>query len=159
MKIKKQELVDLWKALQQLSKQVYPVKFSYFISKNKSVIKDEIDILNDLSKAGESFMAYDNKRAKLAHELADKDIQGKPIIQDGSYVLLENKEDFDLQLKNLRESFKTAIDSHTKKLDDLNNILQEDYEFAGYKISLNHLPDEITPELMDIFIKSDLIEE
>jgi len=107
MKIKKQELVDLWKVLQQLSKQVYPVRFSYFISKNKTIIKDEINILNELSKAGESFMVYDNKRAKLAYELADKDVHGKPLIQDSSYIILKNKEDFDLQLKSLIKEYKT----------------------------------------------------
>jgi len=159
MKIKKQELVELWKALQQLSKQVYPVKFSYFISKNKSVMKDEIDILTELSKASESFMAYDNKRSHLAQSMADKDAEGNPIIENNAYVLIENKDDFNKQLENLKSSFKSAIEKQTQKVEELNVILQEEYEFEGFKTTLEFLPDEITPELMDIFLKTGLVEE
>ena len=159
MKIKKQEMINLWNILEKLSKTSYPIKFSYFIAKNKSAIKDEVDILTELAKAGESFKLYDNKRAALARELSEKDPNGNPIIQNNAYVLTENQEAFDKQLEGLRIEYKKAIENNDKKRDEVNKILQEDYEFKGFKIDMNNLPNELTPELMEMFLKTDLIEE
>lgn len=95
MKIKKEEMAKLWKELQKLSQETQPIRFSYFIAKNKGLLKDEIDILNDLSKVSQEFIS----------------------------------------------------------------ILKEDYEFNGYKIKIDLMPEVINPELLELFMKVDLIEE
>lgn len=159
MKITKQELTNLWRAFEALSKKDHPVKFSYFISKNKSIIRDEIEILNELTKASESYMLYDGKRVELAKELSNKDEAGNPIIKDDAYVIVEKKEEFDKQLGILREANKDVIDEHTKKMEELQKLLQEDYEFEGYATTLDNLPDVISPELMDMFLKAGIIED
>lgn len=157
MKITKQDMVSLWNALENLSKIPYPVKFSYFISKNKSLIKDEVNILNELSTPSDAYKEYDNKRAMLASELSNKDDDGNPIIQDGSYVLTENKEEFDKQLEILKGQYKQVVEETMKKQEELKTILKEDYDFDGYVIRIDDMPNEITAELMDIFIKVGIV--
>lgn len=159
MKIKKEEMAKLWKELQKLSQETQPIRFSYFIAKNKGLLKDEIDILNDLSKVSQEFIKYDNCRAALAKEMSDKDSEGNSIIQNNSYIITEHKEEFDNKLMSLRIEFKDAIEDTNKKIEEFNSILKEDYEFNGYKIKIDLMPEVINPELLELFMKVDLIED
>ena len=159
MKIKKQDLIELWQTFETLSNGEHPLKFSYFISKNKNIIKNEIEILTELSKPKQEFIEYDNKRATLAYELSDKNSAGKPIIENNSYVVTNNKEEFDSQLQILKEEYKTAIEEQIKAQKEFQAILQEDYDFDGYGIKISDLPNMITPKILDTFLKVGLILE
>ncbi len=159
MKIKKEELIQLWRELDQLNKGVYPIKFSYFIAQNRKLIKGEVDILIELSKSPKEYMVYDNKRVNSAKELSDKDDNGEPVIQNNAYVITKNFEEFKKQMEALKEEYKPVIEEAEIRLKEFQTILGEPFDFDGFKVKIEHFPDKIKPELIEIFMKLDLIEE
>jgi len=160
MKVKKGDLLNLWYIFEGMKHQKQSVKFSYFVAKNKIKLKGEVDALNEAQTASETFKAYDQSRANLAAEMADR-IPGTtdPLINDGQYVINERKEEFDKQLDELKEKFKDAIEEREQQLESIKELLDEEKEFDGHKIHMDEIPDSIEPGVMEAFIVADLIME
>jgi hypothetical protein len=160
MKIKKDVVVKLWNELEKISQSgAQPIKYSYFIAKNKSAIKDEATALTSIVKPSESFAIYDSKRAELARSLADKDADGNPLIVNGSYQLTENEQAFQKQFAALKEEFKETIDEVEKQVEKYNELLEETFNFKGYKIKMADLPQTMESATLELFIELNLIEE
>lgn len=159
MKTKKSDLLQLWRVFEILGNGKQKIKFSYFIAKNKSKIKDEIEILNKLLVPSERFQAYDQKRAAVAQEFSDKDESGKPIIVDQNYVITEKKEQFDSAIKQLREENKDVIAEFERQKKEYEDILKEESDFVGHQIKMEDLPDQIEPQLLELFIRTGLLAE
>jgi len=160
MKAKKGDLLNLWYILEGLKHQKQNVKFSYFVAKNKIAIKSEVDALNEASEASEAFKAYDTKRADLAAEMADR-IPGtdEPLTNNGQYVIKENKEKFDTQLKDLKEEFKKVIEEREKQVEAFKDLLDEEVEFKGHAIKLENLPQDVEPSILEGLLAAELILE
>lgn len=160
MKAKKGDLLNLWYIFEGMKHQKQSVKFSYFVAKNKVLLKGEVDALNEAQAASEAFKAYDQKRADLAAEMADR-IPGtdQPMVNDGQYVIKERKEEFDKQLEEIKTQFKDVIEERTKQLESIRELLDEEVKFDGYKIQMDNIPDSIEPNIMEAFIVTDLIME
>ena len=137
MKAKKSDIMKVYAVLEQMSKGVHPIKFSYFVAKNKKKLKDEVELLKELALPSEKFQEYDVRRAELAKSLADYDSSGRPIIRDNTYVIIKNKEEFD-----------TKIDA-----------LKEEMEFDGHAIRMEDLPEKIEPVLIELFMDTGLLQE
>ena len=89
--MKNRELLDLYGALKSMESRKYNVKFSYFLAKNKVVIKDEYKILEEAGKPSEKFTEYDTKRAQLAHKYADRnENDGQPKVENNNFVIIKN---------------------------------------------------------------------
>jgi len=103
MIVKKHELLQLWKLFEVWGSGKLKIKFSYFIAKNKSKIKDEVEILNKLAMPPEKFQLYDQRRAALAQEFSDKDENGNPVIRNQNYVITERREEFEKVIKRRKQ--------------------------------------------------------
>lgn len=160
MKVKRGDLFVLWHVLEGLKMKVVNAKFSYFVAINRKRIKSEIEALNEAKEASEAFKAYDEKRALLAQNMADKDPSTKqPIIKNGQYSMEENKKEFDLKLESLKNQFAEVIEERNKQIDSFKELLDEEVEFKGHSISLSNLPDDIDPTTMEVFLTTNLIIE
>jgi hypothetical protein len=161
MNIRKSDLLQLQAIFEKLSIEKHPLKFSYFLAKNKSIIKKEVEILRELQKPSEEYNIFDKKRIMLAHELAER-IPGtdKPVIQNNAYVMGKNQEEFDRRLSILKNEFKDAIKKFEDQISDFKEILKEEFNFDNsYKIKINDLPDHIEPQLIELFLNTGLLKE
>ena len=159
MKIKKKTFINLWGIFERLNNGVHPIKFSYFIAKNRKRMKEEIEILMGLTNSTDDYKTYDRERAGLANKLSDKDEKGNPIIQNGQYVIIEKQEEFQKQLKELQKKYKKDIEEQEKRIKEFNDILEEDVDFEGYQIHTDNLPEKIEPNTIELFMECNLINE
>ena len=161
MNIQKGDLLQLQTVFERLSIEKHPLKFSYFLAKNKSLIKKEVEILKELQKPSDGYNSFDKKRIMLAQDLAER-VPGtdEPLIKNNAYVMGENKKKFDKELWGLKDVFKDAIKEFEKQVSDFKDILKEDFDFDnGYKIKIDNLPDYIEPQLIELFIKTGLLQD
>ena len=119
------------------------VKFAYAIAKNTSIVKKEVDIIQEAIKPSKEFQTYEEKRIQLAMDHAKKDPKGQPIIADNRYVI-EDQAVFDEAIKNLREENKDVIDGQKKSNEEYEEMLKEEIEIELYKIGQDLLPEDIT---------------
>ena len=161
MKIKKGDIIQLNKVFELLGHEKYPVKFSYFIAKNKNIIKKEVEILKQLQIPSSGYNSFEKARIMLAQDLAEKDVEtDMPLIKNNMYVMGQNKKKFEKELWNLKDEFKEYIDEFEIQVDDYKKILLEDFDFNdSYKIKLDDLPVQIEPQLIELFMNTGLLEE
>lgn len=157
MEIKKKDLLKLHNVITSLEGEKYSVKFSYFLAKNKVTMRDEIEALEEVSKVSEEFQAFENKRIGLAQKHADKNEDGSAQIQNDNFVLNENATLFQKEFGELIEQNRGVISNRENQLKELNDILEQDTEFEGSKISVGDIPQNIEPFKIECFILADLI--
>jgi hypothetical protein len=159
MKIQNRVLLELWNVLDRLNNKEHPVKFSYFIAKNRSRIKDNVDILMNLSRPTDDYLKYDTERVKLAKKFSDKDKNGKPIVENNQYILTENQSKFDIELEELQGKYTEEIDKAKKRNAEFNKLLDEEVEIDEFKISIDKLPEKIEARILELFMICGLILE
>jgi hypothetical protein len=68
-------------------------------------------------------------------------------------------EEFNKRLNPIMEEYKEVFEEQNKKMEDYNNLLNEDSEIELLKISIDNIPDELEQKVLDLLIKLDLIKE
>jgi hypothetical protein len=157
--MKRRVLLNLWHALNKLEGMKHDVRFSYFLAKNKVALKTEIEALDEAQKPNAAFIEFENKRIDLAKKYSDKDATGNPKIHNGQYVIFDQKDEFDEEIKNLREKFKAAIESREAQVEEYNKMLKDEVDFKPTKIKFNQLPKQIESVFLEIFIEADVIDD
>jgi outer membrane protein OmpA-like peptidoglycan-associated protein len=159
MKAKKSDILKVYAVLEHLSQGTHAVKFSYFIAKNKKKLKDEVELLKELGTPTEKYQEYDVRRAELAKSLADVDQAGRPIVQNNSYVIIKNKEDFDQKVQALKDEYEDSIKEFDEKIGQYKEILKEEMEFDGHAINVQDLPEKIEPAIIELFMDTGLLQD
>jgi hypothetical protein len=157
--MKKRDLLSLHKALTQIEGRQFTVKFSYFVAKNKVLIKDEFAAIEEARKPSAAYVAYDTKRAELAHEMSDRDSKGSPKIENNNFIITERVDEFRKALDDLKESNKEVIENQNQKNIDFEKLLDEEIEYRGPKIDLKDIPQTVEPAILEVLILADLIVE
>jgi len=157
--MKKRDLLKLNGALTSIEGRPFSVKFSYFIAKNKVMIKNEFNILEEIRKPSEKYMEYDRKRAELASELADRDDKGQPKIENNNFVIIENFDKFKEMLESMKKTYSKAIKEQEQKMKDFEALLNENIDYCGPKIDFKDIPETIEPSVLEVLITTDLIIE
>jgi hypothetical protein len=160
MQVKKGELLLLYHVLENLKNRKSNVKFSYFVAKNKLALQGEVDALNEAQEASEPFKLYDQKRAELAANMADRlGDTNQPMTQNGQYVITKRKEEFDSELEKLKKTYAEVIEERDKQIEVFRDLLEEKIDFKGHGTKLENIPGEIEPVVMESLIKTGLILE
>jgi len=159
MKLKRREILRLHNGIAMMEGRPFSVKFSYFMAKNKVAIRDEIAAIDAARQVTDGFKEYDNERAQLAQQYADKGADGSAKIHENSYVITVRKEEFDEALKELRYKYAEPLKEQEAKMEELKELLEEEVEFEGSKIDLKDIPESIESSVLEIFILADLIIE
>lgn len=158
-RVSKEDLLKLWDVFASLDDRSLPIKFSYFIIKNKKLIKDEVDILAKLTEPTPEYNEYNNKRIELATRLADKDKHNNPIIERGNFVIIQNKKQFEEEVSKLRNEHKDAVDEFEKRLSEYNSMIGEMIEFQPYVISIDDLSNNLEPHILELLYDMNMIKE
>ena len=151
----KKDIVDLYNILMSFNGS-YTAKFSYFISKNKSLINPEINVLKEIEKPSKEFLKYEKEKLNTIIKYAVKKEDGNPLIINNQYKI-DNVKGFELEHDKLKEKYKDCIKEKETKDKEIEEILNEEIEIELYKIKIDLIPD-IEVDKMDVLIKLDLIE-
>ncbi len=133
------------------------VKFAFGLAKNKKMLVKEFEIFQEAIKPSKEFIEYDQKRVDLCKELADKDEKGNPKMESNNYIVIKNKEDFEIRSKALTEQNQSAVDDRSKQIKEFNELMNKESDFKPFLIARNDIPDDITSKQLSGII--DLIEE
>lgn len=155
----KGDLLNLWAVLTDLQKVKANVKFSYAIAKNRMKITSEVEAIQEALKPAADFMKYENARLKLAQEYADKDDEGRVKIDGGNFSITENLTKFNEKLDALKAEHKEAIDVQEAKADEIDALLKESFEFKPHMIKFENFPEEIEPQVFEVFMQCGLVED
>ena len=157
--MKRETLVKLWKVIGSLEGLKHDVRFSYFLAKNKVALKAELDIMEEAQKPSEAYLEYEKQRIETAQGLADKDKNEQPKVHNGQYVIYDNRDKFEAEIKKLKTKFKTAINAREKQIKEYEALLNEPVELALAKIKFSQLPSQIESAYLQVFIEADVIED
>jgi hypothetical protein len=157
--MKKRDLIKLQGALTTIEGRTFTIKFSYFIAKNKIMIKNEFDVLNEVRKPSAEYIEYDTVRAELANRLADRTEDGKPKIENNNFIIVENVDEFKTEMDKLKYKYAKAIEDFEQKQKDFEALLEEEFEYQGPKIDFKDIPQNIEPSILEALIAADLIIE
>jgi predicted transcriptional regulator len=127
--------------------------FVYYVSKISKSLEDEKKLILDAGKPSQEYLKYESKKRDVLNTFGVKDEHGKLKEIDGKYnIILEKKEEFQKEWKDLIETFKEEIDKRKKELVEFTKFLEEDVEINIDKIPLKLIPEIITKEKMDILL-------
>jgi hypothetical protein len=130
------------------------VKFAYAVLKNKKIVEDEIALLQKSVEMSVEFQEYEKSRITLCEQFADKDSEGKPIINNNQYQI-ENKVEFNEVVEKLKKDNIKCIEERVKQLNDYDILLQEenDIEEKLSKVKEEYLPSDITANQLQTIIE------
>ena len=157
--MKKRDLLSLYNALSMLEGRQFSVKFSYFIAKNKVLLKNEFTALDQARKPDPKFTEFDTKRAQMAHDMADKDEKGQAKIENNNFIIVEKVDEFRSGLDKLKKEYDKEIKAQEQNVKDFEDILDEDINFQGPKVAFKDIPQSIEPSILEALIVADLIIE
>ena len=155
--MKKRDLLNLNGALSVLESRQFSVKFSYFVAKNKVLLKDEINALDEAKRPSAEYLEYDQNRIELANSFADKNEDGNSRIENNNFVITENIVEFQSQVEKLKKEYDEHISTNEQKLKEFEDLLDTDVKYEGPKIKLLDIPDGIEPSVLAVLITADLI--
>jgi len=159
MDITKSEVLKLSEIFDHFKREKVGTKFSYFLTKNNMALKSEVEALKAAMTPSEQYQRFDRERAEMAKSMSDKDNAGNPIIINDSYQIIENLSRFDEAISGIKEKYSEDIKIFEKQVADYKDILKETISFEPYMIALDNMPDAITPEIMEILVSNNLINE
>lgn len=157
--MKNRDLLNLHNILKSIEGRKATVKFSYFVAKNKILLKKEFDILEAVKKPDPKFVEYDTKRAELAHKYSDKLENGQPRIENGNFIITENLDIFKEELDKLKEIYKDVIYEYGQQIKDFDELLDRDVDFEGIKLDIKDIPEEIEPNVLEVLMRAGLLIE
>lgn len=149
----KGEVLALYRHLNQMGG-LKGVKFSYAVSKNLNLLKDEVESIDKTLENTETFQKYEYARLALAEKNALKDDDGKPKTETApngvtSYVMPTDTKVFDKAFEELKKTHKDALDAREKQEADYTTLLTTDSDITPYKLKLEDVPEDISASQMN----------
>jgi len=132
-------------------------KFAYAVIKNKKACEKEIEIINEIAKQSEEFIAFERTRIELCKKHCSKNDLGEPKMihiqgQLSKFEGLDDNENFVKEFKALQKENKKVIEEREKQQIDQVLFLKETTELEVHKMSITEIPEEITTaQLESIF--------
>lgn len=155
MKIKKQELIELYDGLSNL-KGLKGVKINYAIQRTLNSLKGEVEAIQKSGEPPEGFIGFEKERLDLAKEHAEKK-NGEPVVEGNRYVI-GNEKKFAKDFESLKKKYKKEIIEAEDKQKEYLESLNDKVEAEVHEINKDDLPDDITTEQMKaiyLLIKND----
>jgi len=142
-----------------LSTQDAGVKTIYKVAKLHDILKSEAETIRKAISAINVMLAeYENERQRICTKYAKRDENGNPITEAGQYVI-EDKEAFEKEIKQLKERYKDQLESAKKANEELDQLLEEEIELAVPKIELSELPDKVQLTTLEFELLLPIVQE
>ncbi len=158
MQIKRMDLQQYFEAFQELLGLKIGFNFARILSKNKRLIKQELDDIQEAMTPSPEYKEYERKRMELCTSSSLVGANGQPTIVNYQFQLDPAKKDvFDTQMKELRETYKEELEGQQKRFEEFNKAQGETVDVDLLRIKKGHFPNEGKGTLVDILF--DLIDE
>jgi hypothetical protein len=112
------------------------IKFFYALTQNSKRIKAAFEAMGEAQKNDKRYKEFSDKRIELCKKYADKDKDGKPILNEktGGFKIAEQRNEFDKALIPLREEYKDNLYDKVEivPFKFKHDILPIGKNFAGY---------------------------
>lgn len=146
---------QLTKAKQSLDRvSIYQgLDFAYAVMKNKQLIDNKLMEVDFIRNVSPQVLEYEEKRVKLCEEYAQKDENGRPIIEKDLYVIMEqDREIFRGKMEELFEQYRPFIEERRQQVDLFTQKMNSPVDFEFIKIEKKDIPPQISTaqELEDI---------
>ena len=155
--MKKRELVELNVIFNSL-KDLGGTKFKYSILRNLTLLKSHLSALEETEKSIKEVMKdFEEDRNNLIFELGVNDQSGNIYIDQADEVAMLK---FNERLKELLEKHKDSIEVYNLKLQELDDILNEEVEekVNFRSIEIDQCPEEgITADQLNKLIEFEVI--
>lgn len=144
--IQRGQVLGIYKVLESLTGS-YSTEFRYAISKNKFLLKSEVESINSaIESKVEKFKEYDEKRISVLRDCIEFDAASKPIeVTPGQYKIKTDKLDY---LKNemtkLEAEYSTAISERLVEIENSEKWLSELVEVEIIDFANDVVPDGIS---------------
>jgi len=148
--MKNKELFELLPKI-ELLKSLSGVELAYKIISNKTIIKQQIDIYEEMIQQSSEYKQYDEKRIQLCMEYADLDELEKPIIINNMFQIT-NRTKFNELLLKLNSENEATILAHFTQQRNGEEFLNKEINITLFKIDKTEIPNNITVEQMDILM-------
>lgn len=161
--MEKRKIVKLWNVLTDImveKEEKLNVYLAYCLAKNKKILEPEVEILKSLLKYSPGMEEFERKRIGLVQRYGEKDDNGKPKIENNSFVILpENAEKFENEVNQLREEYSYYIEEQEKRKKEFDALMETNTDLDLIKIPMDCLPEKINPSIMELFVECDIIKE
>lgn len=146
VKLTRRELMNIMSVLNSLNGS-YSVKMKYAIKKNKDLLKNEVEAVEEASQTNSKrYKEYDEKRMKKIEEYAERENGKIKLLPDNRSVKIkEDKlDDFNAAILLLQEEYKEGIEEREKEVKEFDNFIKEEIEVEVFKISNDIIPNDIS---------------
>ena len=147
--MKNKKLFELFEELKTIN---LTGKVGYAIAKNRRLVEQEVETLQETVKASKEFETYEKERVEIAKKHAKKDEKGKEVIENNSYIL-EDQEAFDKEFEVLKEAQNEVIETRKKQLEDFNDLLEEQTTLELFHITEDKIPENATAQEVYTLLK------
>jgi Skp family chaperone for outer membrane proteins len=148
MKITKNEILDLEKSLNNVSA-LKGVKFAYAVARNLNIIKGEVEAIRKSFQPSEEIIEFERERVELNEKYAEKDKDGKPLVENNKYKGLEGNKEWKKKSEELNKKYEKVIKEYQKQQEEYIKSLEEEIDIELYRISLKDVPDDISTSQMN----------
>lgn len=133
-------LLDVINTVLPISKKV---KLNMYLYSNKKILEKETEKIKHVLNYSEKFKTFEKERLDLCEKYCEKDKKGISIKEENVYKGLENNEEFNHKISELRNIYKEEIEEQQKQLDEFNELLNEDVDIAFDEFSVDLIPDDL----------------
>lgn len=157
--MKRYEIFTLSEMVKNILPKSKKIKFNMFLVSNNTILDNEVEKMKSVLNYSDEFKEFENKRIKLCEKYAIKNENGEPIKENNVYKGLVGNENFNFDLKELRENYKDAVEEQEKIINEFNDLMNEDVDLDFEKIVVDLIPDDlIDGEQFALFKKCNMIE-
>ena len=143
--MKNKEVVALSHTFMQVGS-VSGKKLAYVVSKNIARVKSALTPGNEILKETPEYLEYEKKRTDLCMEYCEKGEDGQPRIENQNYVIATEKmTEFNGKVEELKKEHEAVLDVMDEKRKKYQEFLEEESTFEPYKIKMEDVPENITP--------------
>lgn len=158
--MKRRDLLNLWEVFSKLEKLKHDLRFNYFVAKNIVSIKNEVESITKMFTPSSRYIDYERERVKTAEKYADKNSSNQPSILNNSYVITEQLQKFEMEMKKIKLKYKQCIEERENQRIEYEKFLDEKAENPQlYKIKSSHLPPNVDTKILEVLIENNIIED
>ena len=158
------QIANLWGVINELQNDTtkMPTKFLLGLTRNKNLIKPDIDAFTELQKPDpsltEKLNEYEQARIALCVEYSEKDADGNAVktVIDAAQKLEEysiptdKRGEFNKAFLELNQRYSETITEFNKKQQDFVDLMNAESPLTNLiKISENDLPEQLTPQQVE----------
>ena len=135
------QLTNARKALDDVSN-YQGLEFAYAVFKNKQLIDNRLMDVEFIKNVTPQVVEYEKIRVTLCENFADKDPNGKPIIENDTYII-SDKDSFKIKMDELLEKYKPFVDERMEQIELFNKKMNDIVDFQFIKIKKEQIPPQI----------------